>query len=155
MFGKPKCLRQSYRRPTAAAPQYLTVTAGPASTTRTDREPTLDEVPCSYLGCYRHRRGVGETEVEDFACVVIYRVCAYFYVVDALRPAIKEQPAPSKPVIPILDCPYTIAQMYRKVKKASIQILLYFCVRICALRKPPLIDTPDPQMYTRRWSQSL
>jgi hypothetical protein len=54
-----------------------------------------------YLGSYRSRSGVSETEVEDLACIVgIYRVLRLFNVVDALRLAIPKLPAPSKPIIP-------------------------------------------------------
>jgi hypothetical protein len=98
----------------------MSATERPVSYIAAGRDPPK-RVLCLFLGGHRYWSSVGETEVEDFACVGIYRVCACFYVVDALRPAIKEQPAPSKPVIPILDCSTTIAQMYRKVKKAILQ----------------------------------
>ena len=99
----------------------MTVTARPVGYIATGRDLPR-KVLSFFLGGHRYR-SVGETEVEDFACVGIYRVCACFNVVDALRPAIKELPAPSKPVIPMSDYTYTLAQMYIDVKKASIHIL--------------------------------
>src|SRR5215207_2208200 len=77
----------------------MTVTARPVSHIATGRDPPK-RVLSFYLGGHRSRCSVSETEVEEFASVGIYRVCASFYVADALRPAIQKQPVPSKPVIP-------------------------------------------------------
>lgn len=92
-------LMQRYRHDVAAAPQFMSATAGPAGDTAAGRDPGL-EGQVLLLGSQSSRSGLGEAEVEEFACVGIYRVCAYFYVVDALRPAVKRLPAPSKPYIP-------------------------------------------------------
>src|SRR5688572_19744556 len=92
------CLRRLYRSPVAASLQCMTVTARPVGYIATGRDSRRN--PAFFLGGHRYWSSVSETEVEEFACVGIYSVCACFNVVDALRPAINEQPAPSKPVIP-------------------------------------------------------
>ena len=123
----------------------MTATVRPADYIATGRDPPKRVHP--HLGSHRRRSSVSETEVEEFACVGIYSVCACFNVVDALRPAVKEQPAPSKPIIPIstthINYTVRIAQMYICVKKACLQILV-------AIFHLSPFDTPDPRLYTRQ-----
>lgn len=53
----------------------MAATVRPASTTGTGRDPLGDLT--FYLGRHRRRSSVSETEVEEFASVGIYRVCAF------------------------------------------------------------------------------
>ena len=78
----------------------MTATVQPVGHITTEPGSSGEDPP--QLGGHRYWSSVSETKVEEFACIGIYSVCAYFIVADALRPAINEQPAPSKPVIPKL-----------------------------------------------------
>ena len=94
-------LRQLYRRSVAAAQQYMSASTRPESGTRVSRDPLMGS-DFNFLYGQSCRSNVDGRKVEAHACVFgICMVLRLFNVVDVLRPAVKRQLAPSKPVIPI------------------------------------------------------
>jgi len=113
--AEPIQLRRVYRRTPAAAQQFMSAYVRPESGIGTGRDPCYGIVclptqpePCS--GCGGKQRSCH--------CWHLY-VLRLFNVADALRLAITELPAPSKPFIPI-RCKNTIAQMSGKCKNNEI-----------------------------------
>ena len=103
----------------AASLQCMSASAQPVGHIETGRDPPWRVR--LHLRSHRCRSGdAGEREAVA-SCFGRYSCLRLFNVADVLRPAIKRQPAPSKPVIP-LNTVNSIAQIFGKCKENRMQL---------------------------------